>query len=428
MSTRRSRMKNYWNAARDRLRDYFRRPTLERSVDNLHRKMDLLWRDVEFIRTHASSYVGDRTSLTHLVDETPIFVNADDYGGPTNLINGGRYEDQNLEVLLSYVRPDTVFLDIGANLGFFSLRIGQRLRMSGRVHAFEPHPLLARLLTQSVYLNGIKETVTIHNYGLSDANRSIEFGYPVGHLGGGSISPGTADTRPRISSEVKRLDDVFPESFVCDLVKIDVEGHELSVMRGMERIIRNSNKIKMMFEKLGVNAGYEADLYAYLSGMNLSLYSIEADSSLKKLDASTLQFFSGYVLATREEHVGDLSRSRLSIFPGQILAPNAQQMPDHRHDTITTSADAPHILFHGPYWFLPKGVWRFALVGQNPDGLKITVAARFGIPVTEFALAPGQSEATFVVETDLKQFELIGRPLSRKSEVTVRRIDLHRIA
>jgi FkbM family methyltransferase len=428
MSTWGSFIARRWIAMKERLTRRLRYAKRDMSIETLHRKVDLMWRDVEFIRTHTSSYVGDRTSLTHLVDETPIFVNADDYGGPTNLINGGRYEDQNLAVLLSYVRPDTIFLDIGANLGFFSLRIGQHLHMKGRVHAFEPHPLLARLLTQSVYLNGIKDTVTVHNYGLSDANQNIEFGYPVGHLGGGSISPGTTDTRPRISSEVKRLDDVFPDPFACDLVKIDVEGHELSVMRGMERIIRNSPKIKMMFEKLGVNAGNEGDLHAYLTGMNLSLYSIEADSSLKKLDASKLPFFSGYVLATREEHVGDLSRSRLSIFPGQILAPNAQQTPDLGHDTITASADAPHILFHGPYWFLPKGIWRLTLVGKNPEGLKITVAARFGIPVTEFALAPGQTEATFVVETDLKQFELIGRPLFRKSEVALSRIDLHRIA
>src|SRR5207237_10838503 len=101
---------------------------------------------LDFVRTRVGCYVGDGVALTYLVDETPIFVNANDMGGPFNLLNGGRYEEVNLDLVLSFVRPDTVFLDIGANIGFYAVQVARRLDRSGKVHAFEPHPQLGRLL------------------------------------------------------------------------------------------------------------------------------------------------------------------------------------------------------------------------------------------------------------------------------------------
>src|ERR1700737_2990965 len=99
---------------------------LDAKLDRVRLDLDLLRNDSDFVRTHLSSYLGDGVALTYLVDATPIYINSDDCGGPSNLLNGGRYEEQNLEVLLSFVKPDTVFVDIGANIGFFTLQVGRR--------------------------------------------------------------------------------------------------------------------------------------------------------------------------------------------------------------------------------------------------------------------------------------------------------------
>ena len=56
----------------------------------LHNKLDRMWLQVEFVRSHMSSYLGDEIALTYLADETPIFVNANDFGGPMNYLNGGQ--------------------------------------------------------------------------------------------------------------------------------------------------------------------------------------------------------------------------------------------------------------------------------------------------------------------------------------------------
>src|ERR1700738_144837 len=128
----------------------------------LSSKIDRLWALVT--RNHYSSgtYLGDNTVLTYLNNDNPILINSDDFGGPMNYLDGGDYEPDNLDVLLSFVRDTTVFLDIGANLGFFSLVSGDRRRRAGQVIAFEPQPDMVKLFQRNVYHNGLRDIVTVH--------------------------------------------------------------------------------------------------------------------------------------------------------------------------------------------------------------------------------------------------------------------------
>ena len=103
----------------------------------IERKIDRLLNDVDFIKNRVSTYLGRNEALTYLVDETPIFVNTDDFGCPLNFLNGGRYEEEYFMVLLSFRKPGVTFLDIGANLGVYTLRMGSYLR-HGTIIAFEP--------------------------------------------------------------------------------------------------------------------------------------------------------------------------------------------------------------------------------------------------------------------------------------------------
>jgi len=74
------------------------------------RRLDRLQNDISFIKNRLSSYLGDGTGLTYLVDETPIYINSNDFGCPSNFLNGGRYEEENQQVLASFRRPNSVFL------------------------------------------------------------------------------------------------------------------------------------------------------------------------------------------------------------------------------------------------------------------------------------------------------------------------------
>ncbi len=393
---------------------------------NIKRSMDLLHEDVTFIRTHISSYLGNDVAITYLNDETPIYVNANDFGGPANLINGGRYEEENLNLLLSFVRDDTVFVDIGANLGFYSLQIARRIHAFGKVYAFEPHQRLVELARRSAYLNGLANVISYYPVGLSDKNSPAKFAYPPGHLGGGAIMTGKSDNFSVIDSEIRTLDSLFGNEFKCDLMKIDVEGHELSVLRGMPNVLKNSRKLKILLEKLGTFAGYEGELCQLLSDAGFQLYRVQPDVSLKLLPASEFPAYSGYVLAARPDTVtSDQVRFRFSIFPRQLsVIPTTCR--EQCKERLVSSGRAGEILFHGPYWYLPKGVWRFTIRGENRGGLLVSFATRFGHTFTSFSLPDGQTEVVTVITQDLLQFECIARAAADDASVILHEIELTR--
>jgi FkbM family methyltransferase len=390
----------------------------------LDAKLERMWLDLDFIRTRLSSYLGDGIALTYLMDATPIYINSKDCGGPSNLLNGGRYEEENLEVLLSFVKEDSTFLDIGANLGFFTLQVGKRLLRNGRVYSFEPHPKLLDLLRWNVHLNGLAGIVTCFPFGLSDRNSPAKFAYPLGHLGGGAVSERpNGSTCEIIDSELRRLDDVLGSDFSCDLVKIDVEGHELNVLRGMRQIVENSPKIKILFEKLAPNLGTEQCLEEYFRECGFALYQVGGDSSLEKLEAGSLKGRSGYVLATKVDTISDnTNRSRFSIYPGQLIFP--------LHSAITGNlgreARSGVILFHGPYWFLRKGLWRFKLHGNVTGTISVTLQERFGHYVLDFPLREGESEHLFVSHRDLIHFECVASAATEAARIEVERLEFIR--
>ncbi len=77
-----------------------------RQSTRLEQKVDRLSDDIRFVRQRLTTYIGNGTALTFLADKSPFLVNSDDFGGPINFIAGGRYEQANLDVLLSYLRPE----------------------------------------------------------------------------------------------------------------------------------------------------------------------------------------------------------------------------------------------------------------------------------------------------------------------------------
>ena len=405
------------------------RRELRKRFSNIDTTLERIWGDLDFIRNRLSCYVGDGTALTYLLDQTPMFVNCNDFGCPVNLINGGRYEEENLEVLLSFVTPDTVFIDVGANVGFYTLQIARRLTGSGRVYSFEPHPKLIELLQRNAFVNGLAPVVTSFAFALSDGNAPADLQYPVGHLGGGRIAAaGEFAGHTLVQSETKRLDDVLGADFCCDLIKIDVEGHEIKVLNGMRRIVANSPRIKILLEKLVPDMGTEPELEQYFQDIGFTLYAIRPDASLSELGTGGLRGWGGYVLAAAPEVIDDgLSRSRFSIYAKQLwrreaLSPESQTQADGVYRAASSGA----LLFHGPYWFLKRGRWRFKLHGRIRGIVTFSLLERFGYTVSRFTLEAGQMENQIILPRDLVHFECAAHAASDDAEIDVRRIEFFR--
>jgi FkbM family methyltransferase len=127
-------------------------------------------------------------------------------------------------------------LDVGANIGSTLLTFARRAR-DGKVVGFEPDPLNFLSCTHNLSLNGFSHARMLNvGLGSEEASFHLETRSP-GNRGGNRISPPENPTGVKV--QVKKLDNIFPELELdrVDLIKIDVEGYELHVLKGGAQVI-----------------------------------------------------------------------------------------------------------------------------------------------------------------------------------------------
>jgi FkbM family methyltransferase len=158
-----------------------------------------------------------------------------------------------MRFIQDYLRPGDAFLDIGANVGVYSLLAATRVGPSGRVDAFEPFERSAKRIEEQTALNGLDQ-VRVHRYAVSDHNGSADFGLAPNdatlHLRRQEESTSTANHVQCI-----RLDD-WPGRRPYVLAKIDIEGVEPLAFRGAEEMLRESNPPVWIMEVAGYSNCY----------------------------------------------------------------------------------------------------------------------------------------------------------------------------
>lgn len=158
-----------------------------------------------------------------------------------SLIEYGEYSERELSLLAGLVKPGAVVVEVGANIGAHTVALAHAVGPSGRIHAFEPQPILFQNLCANLALNGLSR-VHAHNAACG-ANRSElvirDLDYMVENNFGGI----TLDTlsQPTGSEGLRILQTTLDASIGgrVDLVKIDAEGMERDVLRGAVRILES---------------------------------------------------------------------------------------------------------------------------------------------------------------------------------------------
>lgn len=135
------------------------------------------------------------------------------------------------------------FLDIGANVGSYSLAMA-KLQCIKSVNAFEPMPTLYKELIQNVQLNNLADNVTPCQIALSDRSGTARFGVISSYSGANGIvdtlAGGDKKLDSQISVGVESLDLFFEKVSLPDgpcFIKIDVEGHERAVLVGASEFL-----------------------------------------------------------------------------------------------------------------------------------------------------------------------------------------------
>ena len=139
-----------------------------------------------------------------------------------------------------------VFIDVGANIGKYTIKIGNSLKMNGRVISFEPENDNFEMLKKNTKLNNLKNT-TLINKALSDKKGKLKLYLAKGNLGHHSLVEKVGEKYEEV--EVDTLDNILKELKISkvDLIKIDVEGAENLVLKGALETLKNSHP-KIVFE------------------------------------------------------------------------------------------------------------------------------------------------------------------------------------
>jgi FkbM family methyltransferase len=147
----------------------------------------------------------------------------------------GAYEPEEAAAIEALVRPGSVFVDIGANLGYFTCLAARAAGPTGRVFAFEPDRLNVRLLRRNVRANGFGNvTVIPAAVGARDGEIAL-YRSEINHTDHRVYDHG--DGRPSSRVRLVALDSYFPRGSRIDILKVDIQGFEGQAFAGMRRIL-----------------------------------------------------------------------------------------------------------------------------------------------------------------------------------------------
>lgn len=202
------------------------------------------------------------------------------------------YESSVFPTFLERLAPGMCVFDIGAHIGLYALAAAKRIGTTGKVFAFEPSPASAHILEHHLVLNGYQDRVEIVRSAVTDTVGVLSF-FVRGHsmcasLARGNLSRCTTATRSRVQ-EI-RVPSLTLDSFCTSrsiapsIMKIDVEGGELRVLKGARSLLLQDHDVAMICEihprEMARCGATESALHAYVTEVGYQLLSLQPPNLL----------------------------------------------------------------------------------------------------------------------------------------------------
>lgn len=204
------------------------------------------------------------------------------------LIKKGKiYEPEVTNIIIEELKEGQTFMDIGANNGYYTVLASQIVGSQGRVYSIEPNPIAYNRLIKNIEINKL-DNVSTYDFALSDSTGSTNLYLDSDDEDGLASLLNVSERNVLAKVNVKKFDEVFGNEII-HFVKMDVEGSEIAILRGMKYYLSVHKKIKIIMEW---NETYtSANDFEYLKeNFEISLLSWES-GKLKKipiLDSSQL--------------------------------------------------------------------------------------------------------------------------------------------
>ncbi len=273
------------------LEEKFKRGDIDKHayIEHMHDLHASLWEFAEFISDKNVSEIiikADSILLTTR-DGVRLVSDPDDQRIiPVEIMNFGNYETIELEMVMKLYRGQGVFLDIGANIGWYSINVS-RAMPDAKIHAFEPIPNTFSYLIKNLVLNNTSNVIP-HNIGFAEQDGELDFFYYKEVAGNTSLAKlSRRDSLERLTSNVRRLDEfVENNSLEVEFIKCDVEGAELLVFKGGTGLIEKQKPIVFteLLRKWAASFGYHPqDVVELFFSMGYGCFTYE-EGLLKPLD------------------------------------------------------------------------------------------------------------------------------------------------
>ncbi len=208
------------------------------------------WLKKELATDHVTEKNWDWLGLVpYKVEETDYYMmlNLNYWGQRVSYVSKRYYEYAIMSFLKKHIQPGDVFIDIGANIGFYTLFAAAKVGPKGRVLAFEANPIAFDILKGHVDVNRIKNT-ELYACALFDRTSTIDL--KVENEGGKSSVRSSADFGEVVNVPAERFDTLVTDipSNARGVCKIDVEGAEMNVLKGMTDFINTHPNIAYIIE------------------------------------------------------------------------------------------------------------------------------------------------------------------------------------
>jgi FkbM family methyltransferase len=200
--------------------------------------------------------------------------------------------DRHVEAAVYSIRKGNgAILDIGANIGHFSLPVSKRFP-GRKVIAFEPNPLVYEQLMKNISLNeGSGKDITVHSIALGEKEEMIKLSIPFRNSGAGTLlNTYTHEPHHEFMVNIRPLDQLI--NFPVDFIKIDVEEFEYSVLKGARNLLKTYHPA--IYMETSNTHPHQKEIFQFLSDLG---YRFERETSdgyaAMEPDAKTLSKMDG---------------------------------------------------------------------------------------------------------------------------------------
>ncbi len=162
------------------------------------------------------------------------------------VLRRGLYEPETTILMLERAQTGETFIDIGANNGYFSIMMAGSLGTTGRVLAFEPNLSAAERFVTNLQLNSLQDRVHLFRLALGETGGRVPLYLHPFEDGGGSLLRHIGWRNQMV--QVARGDDVI-SAFSGGIVKMDIEGSELSAIKGMKKILGTARDLVLEWNR-----------------------------------------------------------------------------------------------------------------------------------------------------------------------------------